>query len=458
MKIANFGLGMIKVDKKKVRIEIPKSDFKYTDVKELHEIATNDSPDFLKITSLKEDEKNERVVIEYDVPENLKSVHQIKKEDLVVRLSIAKTILEQQPLENDLSVSINPATLFYRPMSTVKYTYRANSLMPREHNFTNYEKYKAMVLSLVSGYSYDTCLKSKEKLSKTKSPIILSIMESNNKEDLLNELEDHLDYIQYRYLENGRAQKFRLKVAAIVFGVVVLVGVIASIGLTRSIANDEMASTVATYESQIENQEQEFKLQQLLVDGEYEEAASLMQEMESSTEEIATMYVDANRYQDALNLYPAVVTEVIDRLYENESSDSITELSVDGNEEAEFFLEVEKAIVAYDLEVLQNHRSFVEDQEQAYRMGMAFINNGNVSDAEILLGRFSDHERLENAVTLANKNSELTTAREELEDLENKLNDLDDDEEDEEENLNDQINSQQQEVESLENEVENLEG
>ncbi|PWF47741.1 hypothetical protein BHT19_0028185, partial [[Kluyvera] intestini] len=133
--------------------------------------------------------------------------HKIKSEDLIIKLSIAKTIIEDDVLNNNYFVSLHPSTLFYMPMSAVKYTYRANHLMPQENKYTNFDRYKALVLSILSGLSYENCLKNNEHVKKTKNDLINSILEVKSREELLVDLEKLLEYKQYAHFKMKKQDK-----------------------------------------------------------------------------------------------------------------------------------------------------------------------------------------------------------------------------------------------------------
>src|SRR5699024_10856539 len=137
LRITNFEFGSIKIEKNKAVIQIPKSKFKYENLSELEEVKSEQN-NFLKLLDIKESDNKERVIFKYDIPEEFKYLQTIKKEDLIVKMSILKTILEMDPLnETDLYISMNPSTIFYRPMKAVKFSYRANYLMPNETKFSN---------------------------------------------------------------------------------------------------------------------------------------------------------------------------------------------------------------------------------------------------------------------------------------------------------------------------------
>lgn len=97
MKITNFEYGSVEIRRDKVTLQIPKTNFKYDNINELNEIQ-NEREDFLELSSFEESENKERVVFQYILPKDLKSLQKIKTEDLIVKLSIAIAILKRDPL------------------------------------------------------------------------------------------------------------------------------------------------------------------------------------------------------------------------------------------------------------------------------------------------------------------------------------------------------------------------
>lgn len=406
MKITNFEFGSVEIKREKATIQIPKTSFKYDSINELNEIQ-NERADFLKLASFKESENKERVVFEYVIPKDLKSLRKIKNEELIVKLSIAKTILERDPLgDSDLFTSIHPSTLFYRPMSTVKFTYQANSLMPNEKKFSNFERYKALVLSMISGLTYENCLNNKERILKAKNELLNAISATKTREELLIDLEEQLDYRQYKYFDESNKRKKRAKTRTIIVAATSFLLIFSAIGITKTLANKNIAETVTTYEKQIKVKDEELKTQKYLSKGEYVKAAESMKKSGVKDKGITAMFVNAGLYQEAIDYDPKSLEQVVQDLYKKEKKESILELVLADNRE----LEIEKKIVAYDYAALKNEVSFLENENQAVRMGKAFIERGDVEEARMLLDRF-ENEDLNGYLTLHGKEKELETTR-----------------------------------------------
>lgn len=410
MKIATFEFGSVKIEKDLITIQIPKNQFRYDNLKELEDVK-NEKVDFLPLKNIKEDA--DRVTLQYEKPNTVESLLKVRKESLVVRLSIAKTILEKAPLDDpEFSVSIHPATVFYRPMTTVKFTYQANNLMPQEKNFSNFERYKALALSIVSGFSYEVCLNDKQRVLKSKNPLLLSIAETHSKEKLLSDLEEHLDYMQYSFIENVKQTKRKSRIKNIIFAAVGIAALLVAVGLTKSAANKQYASAVASYEEKIEQKGAEVKLQQYLSDGDYDKAAKTMKEAGKSEKDISDMYLGAGLFQKALDVYPKNLEKVIETLYKDGKQEKILDLKMKDND----YLELEKNIVSYDSNALKGEISFLEDgadEKQAVRMAKAFLDHGDINSAQMVQDKFNNKE-LQAAIDLKKKNDQLQKEKDNL--------------------------------------------
>src|SRR5699024_12043911 len=111
---------------------------------------------------------------------------QIKDEKYPIKISIAKKILKEDILgkyaKENIYISINPSTIYYYPMKTVRYTYTGNQFMPREQH-TNLERYKACVVSLLSGIAYEKCLNSPNEVKQEGNELLAEIYNQKSIKD-----------------------------------------------------------------------------------------------------------------------------------------------------------------------------------------------------------------------------------------------------------------------------------
>lgn len=457
MRISNFDFGAIKIIKNKAIIEISKSELETETLDNLDSIRDTRN-NFLELEEISENDKG-KVVFTYELPNNLKPVSKIKKEQLIIKLSIAKQILIDDELnKTNEYVSVHPSTLFYRPMTNVNYAYRANQFMPQERKFSNFDRYKAVVLSIVSGVSYEICLKNKERLLKSKNEVVKQLMESESREELLKDLDDLLEYKQYSYFKNQEQNKKKTKVRRIIALSATFVILLLAIGITKSQSNNELETAEAYYQSQLEERDNAIQIQEHLSNEEYQEAAEVMQAAGREEEEIANMFIDAGLYQEAIELNPEFISPIVESFYENDNREAILELSLEDNEE----LETEQKIIDYDHNYLINQANFVENSDLALRIGMAFVDNNRVEDARILQQRIQNDdlayyiELSDKQAELEDKNTEITNVENNLEDENDKRNPNDDDIADMESNL-ETLNSDratiEQEIEKLEDSI-----
>jgi len=448
MRLTNFEFGSVKVAKDQVSIQIPKSHFKYDSLNELNDIKS-DRINFLSVLDIQENEKSNRVEFYYEIPKGLIPFYKIKNEDLIVKLSILKQIVEDDVLSSNQFVSIHPSTLFYRPMKTVKYTYLANDLMPSDNKYSNIDRYKALVISVLSGLSYEICLNNKDKVSKKKNELIESIIEVKSREELLSDLESLLEYKQYYHFKTNKENQSKKKIRRIAIVAVSFLVLILAIGLTKSMANKEHVQTVAYYEQEIENVKEENELKQHLANEDYEKAAESMRKIGEDEEAIAKMFLDAGLYQQALDTEPDYLNDVIKILYENDKKDEILDLKIEDNEQ----LETEKQIVSYDYAELKAKQHFIENEDTVIRLGKAFADNGNMEDAQLLQEKVKNDE-LGNYITLKQKNSELKTNKDKLATLEKELKK--EKKKSKKKDKKNQIKTTKEKIESLEKEIEEL--
>lgn len=414
MKVRKFEFGSVQIKKDEASIQIPKNEFKYDSIKEIDEIVEyKKNNKYLNLTEIKEVPNKERVKLKYDIPKGYMPLCKIKKESLVVKLSIAKAILEDDVLNGEkYFTSIHPSTLFYQPMSKVKYMYRSNHLMPRDANNSNLERYKALVLSLVTGLNYEICLSNKQRVlqsNKKNKDLLKTIIEAKSKEELRKDLKKILEYEQYNFFQEKKHVKrisaFK-KIAIIVLTFTILVTVV---GITKSIADKEKEKTISSYEEKIENIKAEYLLEDQLSQKEYKKAAKTMEDMGKTSEEIADMLLKANLYQEALDENPEYLEKIIDTLYENDQEEKILDLELEDNSK----LELEKDIVSYDYNQLKSKASFVEDEKTAFRIGKAFVDNGDIEDAKFLQSRI-ESEKIGEYIKLKEKQEELKGTKKKL--------------------------------------------
>ena len=386
--ISNFEFGSSHLEGDKLVLELSKDQFSYHKSRELMGIQ-EPRPLFLDLVEMTEDDCH--VTFTYQMTEHLKPIQDLQKEEYAVKLAICQQIMQDHVLEQkEEYVSIHPSTVFYYPMQTVRYTYRANSVMPREAKWLVVKRYKALILSILTGVSYEICLTDTASVSRKGNALIQSIAEAQTPLELTDIIDDAYNFVVYAYIQNRTNFTTGFKKKTIYGVLASTVLVLTAVGVTKYRADQERYEAVAAIESHLVQQEQEIQAQNHLLNGDYAQAVQLYQEVGKEPAFLADLYFQQGLYQEALNLDPTYLEPVIQSLYDNGEQSRIIDLTLP--EEAaslQALLQLEKHIVAYNTEALLNALPFLESEATATRMGEAFLANDHLPGVEKVLEKFS---------------------------------------------------------------------
>ena len=386
--ISNFEFGSSHLEGDKLVLELSKDQFSYHKSRELMGIQ-EPRPLFLDLVEWTEDDCH--VTFTYQMTEHLKPIQDLQKEEYAVKLAICQQIMQDHVLEQKEGyVSIHPSTVFYYPMQTVRYTYRANAVMPREAKWLVVKRYKALILSILTGVSYEICLTDTASVSRKGNALIQSIAEAQTPLELTEIIDDAYNFVVYAYIQNRTNFTTGFKKKTIYGVLASTVLVLTAVGVTKYRADQERYEEVAAIESHLVQQEQEIQAQNHLLNGDYAQAVQLYQEVGKEPAFLANLYFQQGLYQEALNLDPTYLEPVIQSLYDNGEQSRIIDLTLP--EEAaslQALLQLEKHIVAYNTEALLNALPFLESEATATRMGEAFLANDHLPGVEKVLEKFS---------------------------------------------------------------------
>ena len=386
--ISNFEFGSSHLEGDKLVLELSKDQFSYHKSRELMGIQ-EPRPLFLDLVEMTEDDCH--VTFTYQMTEHLKPIQDLQKEEYAVKLAICQQIMQDHVLEQkEEYVSIHPSTVFYYPMQTVRYTYRANAVMPREAKWLVVKRYKALILSILTGVSYEICLTDTASVSRKGNALIQSIAEAQTPVELTEIIDDAYNFVVYAYIQNRTNFTTGFKKKTIYGVLASTVLVLTAVGVTKYRADQERYEAVAAIETHLVQQEQEIQAQNHLLNGDYAQAVQLYQEVGKEPAFLADLYFQQGLYQEALNLDPTYLEPVIQSLYENGEQSRIIDLTLP--EEAadlQAILQLEKHIVAYNTEALLNALPFLENEATATRMGEAFLANNHLPGVEKVLEKFS---------------------------------------------------------------------
>lgn len=412
-KVMNFEFGSIKLVKDKIIYELSKNQCTYNRIDELERLKNKNDVHFFNLIQVEEDDHT--LYLHYERLESMKSLTMIKKEEYSVKLAIAQTLLRENILEQTADfVSIHPATIFYYPMQTVKYTYLANQVLPQETNYSPVERYKALVLAILTGFSYETCLTEKQEVMKRGNELIQSIVNASSRQEMLLIIEEAYDFVTYDYIQHNSTNKEKLKKRTLYAVSASVVLSLVAVGITKQQANTQQDQIVQAMELDMEKKNYSLEASQHLANEDYEAAAKSMEKAGESEKTIANMYFENAQYQQAIDRDDSLLEPVIKAYYANDQSEGILDLTLlEATEEQTTKLETEKAIVAYDTAKLSSALPFLEDEDTALRMGLTYVANDDVTSAQQVLEKFPSAP-LENKIKLKQAENELAKAEEDL--------------------------------------------
>lgn len=445
-KVMNFEFGSIKLFKEKIVYEISKKLCSYEQIEDIERLKKQNDVHFFYLIQVEEDDHT--LYLHYERLEGMKSLNMIKKEEYTVKLSVAQTLLRENILQQTSDfVSIHPATIFYYPMQTVKYTYLATDVLPQEHKYSDLDRYKALVLCILTNFSYEMCLGEKEEVLKRGNELVKAVVQASNRQEMLLIVEEAYDFVTYDYIQHNSTNKEKLKIRTLYALAASVLFSLTAVGMTKQHANAQQEQVVQAMEQDLEQKNYSLEANQQIVKEDYEKAAIAMKKAGESKEAIANMYFENSQYQQAIDTDISFLEPVINHYYDNDQSEAILDLTLtEVAEEYSTKLETEKAIAAYDTATMSSALPFLEDEETAVRMGMAYLTNDDVTSAQKVLEKFPSAP-LENKIKLKQAENELAKAEEDLKAIKE-----DDEEKEEKQKLqNDKIAALTKEIETLQN-------
>lgn len=407
-KIYNFEFGTLTDEKSTVKIEMENSQFTYDNIDEIKELPIKKDPLFLDFKGIKESETT--VSFLYEKGSALKNLNTIKKEAYPVKVSIVEEILKQDILQKykhtDLYISLNPATLYYYPMNTVRYTYAANRFMPRDMR-TTLERYKACIVSILSGIAYEKCLNTPEEVRKIGNDFIKEIYQQRNVSELLSLVQQSNNFVTYDYIrsQTNRERKIRQKSLVALAGTsVVFIGISGLLLVKQSNQEKALASQ---YEEQLEQKDTLLLANEEFEKGNYDEAIKLYQEGDYEDAQLSEKLLSKEQYQKAIDVHNGSLEATIQRLYETKKQQTLLDLNNDSlDENGETKLEEEKGIVQGDTNAMVNTLNFLDDESTGIRLARKFIDLNDVNNAQKVLDKYPENESLQKLLDIGKQMQE----------------------------------------------------
>ena len=407
-KIYNFEFGTLTDERSTVKIEMENSQFTYDNIDEIKELPIKKDPLFLDFKGIKESETT--VSFLYEKGSALKNLNAIKKETYPVKVSIVEEILKQDILQKykhtDLYISLNPATLYYYPMNTVRYTYAANRFMPRDMR-TTLERYKACIVSILSGIAYEKCLNTPEEVRKIGNDFIKEIYQQRNVSELLSLIQQSNNFVTYYYIrsQTNRERKIRQKSLVALAGTSVVFIGISGLLLVKQLDQEE--ALASQYEEQLEQKDTLLLANEEFEKGNYDEAIQLYQEGDYEDAQLSEKLLSKEQYQKAIDVHNGSLEAIIQRLYETKKHQTLLDLNSDSlDENGETKLEEEKGIVQGDTNTMVNTLNFLDDESTGIRLARKFIDLNDVNNAQKVLDKYPENESLQKLLDIGKQMQE----------------------------------------------------
>ncbi|MFJ7685267.1 hypothetical protein [Peribacillus butanolivorans] len=447
MKIQLFELGTLFILKNRhYRLEIATNQVLAERVEDLAELQ-EEHPYFFTLKGIKKE--NDRLILGYVLDEGYQPLQIAKSYSTVLRLALLNQLLELDPLHNfNEKVLIHPRNIFFKDMKKLKFLYRSNQWLPFEGHIEKLEQYKILTLSMFSRFSYEKYKREKENLlKKEEDEFFFRIENAGSVEDLKELIASKLQEEETLHFFGLEAEKQKIKkqkriLTGISIGISAAVFTLAL--FLQQIAVKE-AETV--YATELEKAEQKSTFYKLVSEDKYDDALSLLKKTGGSKKEFANLYFEKGEYQKAIEADDNLIKPSVEALYKANKKEEILGLEAESD-----YLDIEKKIVSYDYSVLLSMQAFTKDKDQQLRIGQAFAEHGDLTDANDLNKRLKNKEltvtirkkELQNQVThleeqiknlkkkkggkskdikeqLDPKNKELTTYKTELDKLDKKL-------------------------------------
>ncbi|KRF64373.1 hypothetical protein ASG99_21320 [Bacillus sp. Soil768D1] len=447
MKIQLFELGTLFILKNRhYRLNIATNQVLAERVEDLAELQ-EEHPYFFTLKDIKKE--NDRLILGYVLDEGYQPLQIAKSYSTVLRLALLNQLLELDPLHNfNGKVLIHPRNIFFKDMKRLKFLYRSNQWLPFEGHIEKLEQYKILTLSMFSRFSYEKYKREKENLlKKEKDEFFFRIENAGSVEDLKELIASKLQEEETLHFFGLEAEKQKIKkqkriLTGISIGISAAVFTLAL--FLQQIAVKE-AETV--YATELEKAEQKSTFYKLVSEDKYDDALSLLKKTGGSKKEFANLHFEKGEYQKAIEADDNLIKPSVEALYKANKKEEILGLEAESD-----YLDIEKKIVSYDYSVLLSMQAFTKDKDQQLRIGQAFAEHGDLTDANDLNKRLKNKEltvtirkkELQNQVThleeqiknlkkkkggkskdikeqLDPKNKELTTYKTELDKLDKKL-------------------------------------
>lgn len=381
--LLNIEVATFKRQGNKLILELNHNQFRYDQLSELNELKQADS-NFLQLVNVVE--QDQKVVLTYTLPDKVRSLKELPHENKAIRAAVAKKIMAQKVVaDSQYHIALNPANLWYYPMQHVWYAYRANELMPYDDKHSNLAKYKALILFCLTGTPYERLLSNpKEALAKHPDDYLQQVAKAtslNELTEVVNGIEDFVSYHEWQEVETAQ-QKTKQRLWLSVAGVAIVA--VLAVGLVHKSDERKYQSLANQNQAQVTRLKYSGQIQTALNDHQWSEAQKDMKRAGYPLTKQVSVFLKHRQYQQALNVDPSQLNKVVNAAYANQDSSQVADwqLPTKATSKQKDQLKLEKAIVNYDTNTLNNQLSFTTNADVLLRMGQAFLAHNDTQDAQ----------------------------------------------------------------------------
>lgn len=375
------------VNKSEYKIEI---DEKFTKVSSLDEIEDLEQslPGFFDVESISR--QNNKIYLIYDIPNTYQSLENAKKYVPVIKLQLIKNLLDTDPLlEADGMTYLDLSNVYFKSFKDIKLLYRSNGYLPYHKDLNTLEQYKLFVLGFFSDkFSYKRFLVNKDNLlRKENNEFMFTVNAVTSFAELKTLVDNELEKEQSSFYEKvqfqsiskkkGKKRKFYL------WGLSVIVLGLLFAGSVKQVEK----SVAAEYRNDIAAMKLENELTFAVSSGDTKKAKELMKKKGDNPEDIATMLVEAGKFDEAIAYDKNIEKYVVSYLYKIGQKEKLLDLKSKSD-----YLNIEKEIVEFDADDLASKAPLIEGKETLQRLALAFIEHEDFNSAKETLQKMKSSE------------------------------------------------------------------
>lgn len=421
------------------KVEVNESDTTARSIEDLEDLERI-HPAYVELDSVSR--SDQKYHLNYELPEGYQPFTHAKKYKVVSKLQLIQRLLAFDPLGDGTKTYLDLNNVFFKGFKEIKVLYRSNGHLPY-HGITPLEQYKLFALGLISEkFTYKKYVVNKDLLLKKEDEHLLyRINAAQTVSELKTLISEVLVDEQAKYHETIKKevdQKQSKKRKSWVLRGVLTISIVSAFFFGMQQVESALADA---YEDDLYQLNLENEILLAASSGQVEQAAELMEGRGDDPKVIAQLFLDTGMYDEAIAYDETMEENVIDRLYELDQKEKILGLAADSE-----FMAIEKQIVEYNTDVLDNQISLIENKDTLKRLGLAYIEHEDYEKIE-RLQQFLDDQELNQYVERSYLMKDITEINRQIYEL---SENSDDQNSEEIEVLNETLRSKQRELLEIE--------